>query len=192
MMNPRNHNRVRSALSALARTCRRFRRKEDGTSAVEFGFVAAPFLGLGFAILQTAFVFFASQVLEAATSDSARLVMTGQAQNAGLSQDQFKQEVCKRAYALFDCNAIQVDVRTYDAFSSIDNSNPIDADGNLAITPVFGPGGPGDIVVVRLFYKWPIYTSILGLNLADLSNNRRLLIATAAFRNEPYQKGNSP
>jgi hypothetical protein len=37
-------------------------------------------------------------------------------------------------------------------------------------------------VVVRLFYKWPIYVSLL----QNMSGNNRLLIATAAFRNEPY------
>jgi hypothetical protein len=37
-------------------------------------------------------------------------------------------------------------------------------------------------VVVRLFYQWPIYVSLL----QNMSGNKRLLIATAAFRNEPY------
>ena len=36
-------------------------------------------------------------------------------------------------------------------------------------------------------YEWPVYASLLSFNLADLSGNKRLLIATAAFRNEPYQ-----
>jgi hypothetical protein len=29
--------------------------------------------------------------------------------------------------------------------------------------------------------------SLLGFNLADMSGGKRLIIATAAFRNEPYQ-----
>ena len=36
-------------------------------------------------------------------------------------------------------------------------------------------------------YEWPIYVSLLGFNLADMAGNKRLIIATAAFRNEPYQ-----
>jgi hypothetical protein len=89
---------------------------------------------------------------------------------------------------LFDCvNGVQVDVRTYAAFSSINNSKPIDANGNLTVTPTYTPGGPGDIVVVRLLYQWPVYVSLLGLNLSDLSGGKRLIMATAAFRNEPYQ-----
>ena len=51
----------------------------------------------------------------------------------------------------------------------------------------YQPGGPGDIVVVRLMYQWPVYVSLLGFNLADMAGSKRLMMATAAFRNEPYQ-----
>ena len=78
-------------------------------------------------------------------------------------------------------------MRTYTSFGSINNSKPIDANGNLTVTPTYAPGGPGDIVVVRLLYQWPVYVSLLGLNLSDMSGNKRLIMATAAFRNEPYQ-----
>ncbi len=59
---------------------RRFARNKQGTTAVEFGLVAAPFLALLFAIIETAVVFFAGQTLETAVADTARLIMTGQAQ----------------------------------------------------------------------------------------------------------------
>lgn len=172
----------------MPRIVRRFARKDDGAAAVEFAMVAAPFLALVFAILETAIVFFAGQVLETATADSARLIMTGQAQVGGLDQAKFKEEVCKRVLGLFDCTGgITVDVRTYNSFGSTDMSKPIDANGNVNFAPAYQPGGPGDIVVVRLLYEWPVYVSLLGLNLADLSNGKRLIMATAAFRNEPYQ-----
>lgn len=188
MVNSGNRNFARFMRLAPARICRRFLRKQDGTVAVEFAFVAAPFLALCFAILQTALVFFAGQLLETAAADSARLILTGQAQSANLTQAQFKDEVCKRIYALFDCGGIQMDVRTYSSFSSIDNSKPIDANGKFKLTPAYQMGGPDEIVVVRLFYQWPIYTSLLGTGLADIGGSKRLLVATAAFRNEPYEK----
>ncbi len=177
----------RSMRAFAPRIVRRFARRNDGAAAVEFAMVAAPFLALVFAILETALVFFAGQVLETAAADSARLILTGQAQKAGFSQAQFKEEVCKRVFGLFDCaNGIQVDVRTYSAFGSADTSKPIDANGNLTFTPSYTPGGAGDIVVVRLMYQWPVYVSLLGLNLADLAGSKRLLMATAAFKNEPF------
>ena len=50
----------------------------------------------------------------------------------------------------------------------------------------FNPGKGGDIVVVRIMYQWPVYVSLLGLNLSDMAGHNRLLMATAAFRNEPF------
>jgi Flp pilus assembly protein TadG len=170
-------------------TVRRFACGEDGAAAVEFGIVAAPFLALMFAIMETALVFFAGQTLETAVADSARLIMTGQAQSQSFTATQFKTAVCGKIGGLFDCaGGLQIDVKKYSSFGSVDNSPPLDANGNLK-TSSFGytPGGPGDIVVVRLMYQWPVYASLLGFNLGDMAGGKRLIMATAAFRNEPYQ-----
>src|SRR4051812_32412430 len=72
------------------RVVRRFLKKDDGAAAVEFALVATPFLALVFAIMETALVFFAGQTLETAAADSARLIMTGQAQTQGFDQGKFK------------------------------------------------------------------------------------------------------
>ena len=169
------------------RVVRRFAHGEDGVAAVEFAMVAAPFLALMFAIMETALVFFASQTLETAVADSARLIMTGQAQNASMTQAQFKSAVCAKIAGLFDCQGgLQVDVKTYSSFGSVDNSRPLDANGNLKTNFGYQPGTKGDIVVVRLMYQWPTYASLLGFNLSDMAGNNRLIMATAAFRNEPF------
>jgi len=169
-------------------TARRLLRQQDGAAAIEFGLVAAPFLALVFAIMETAVVFFAGQTLETAAADSARLIMTGQAQTAGFDQAKFKQEVCARIYGLFNCNGgLYVDVKNYNSFATINTAKPIDSNGNLQAGDFgYQPGGPGDIVVVRLMYQWPVYVSLLGLNLSDMSGGKRLLMSTVAFRNEPY------
>ena len=60
-----------------------FARREDGAAALEFALVAAPFIALLLAGLQTALAFFAGQVLESAVADSSREILTGSAQNAG-------------------------------------------------------------------------------------------------------------
>jgi Flp pilus assembly protein TadG len=179
---------LRSLRSKLIPTTRRFARAEDATAAVEFALVAAPFLALIFAIVETALVFFAAQSLEAAATDSARLIMTGQAQTASYSKDDFKTAVCTRlAGGLFDCsNGVYVDVKTYSSFTAINAAQPI-ANGQFDTSQLaYTPGGPGDIVVVRLYYQWPIYVSMFGDNLSNLNGNKRLLTATTVFRNEPY------
>jgi Flp pilus assembly protein TadG len=169
------------------RLLHRFLRRKDGATAVEFGVIALPFLLLMFAIMETALVFFAGQALETAAADSGRLILTGQAQKQKFDAAKFKEQVCAKVYGLFDCEAgLQVDVRTYASFAAIDNSRPVDKDGKLTLTPTYAPGGPGDIVVVRLVYQWPIHLSLLGFNLSDLAGDKRLLMATSAFRNEPF------
>jgi len=166
---------------------RRFVRRQDGAAAVEFAMVAAPFLALVFAILETAFVFFAGQTLEAAAADSARLIMTGQAQTAGYSQAAFKDAVCARVFGLFDCaNGVYVNVKSYSSFGSISTASPV-VNGNLDTSNMtYTPGGPGCIVVVSLYYQWPIYVQMLGNDLSNLNGGKRLLVATSVFRNEPY------
>ena len=181
-------NRIVARMRRLmqGRLARRFVRQQEGAAAVEFALVAAPFLALTFAILETAMVFFAGQTLEAASADSARLIMTGQAQSAGFSQAQFKTAVCARIYGLFDCtNGLYVDVKSYSSFAAVNTAQPI-SNGQFNTTMSYSPGDVGDIVVVSLYYQWPIYVSMLGNNLANLNGGNRLLTATAVFRVEPY------
>ena len=162
-------------------------RKQDGAAAVEFGLVAAPFLALVFAIMETAVVFFAGQAMETAVADSSRLIMTGQAQTQGFSNTQFKNAVCAKIFGLFDCqNGVSVDVQTFTTFANVTMNSPLDANGNFQNNMNYTPGGPGDIVVVRLFYQWPLFVTGLGYNISNLAGSKRLLTATAAFRNEPY------
>lgn len=160
-------------------------RGDDGSVAVEFGLVMVPFLTLMFMIIETAMVFFAGQTLETAVADSARLIKTGQAQNQSMTAATFKNAVCSRIYGLFDCaGGMYVDVKTYPSFSSI--SNTITYDGAGKPVTSYQAGNPGDIVVVRLMYQWPIVVPLVQTYLADAGSTTRMLVATAAFRNEPY------
>jgi Flp pilus assembly protein TadG len=173
--------------ATVRKTLRRFRRNRRGSAAVEFALVAPVFFALLFAIIETAIVFFAGQVLETVTQDSARMILTGQAQTTGYSQSDFKTYVCGKITVLFDCvTGISIDVQSYSAFSSVSISDPIDGGKNFVAPNNYNPGGPGDIVVVRLFYQWPLIVTGLGYNIANLTGSKRLLTATAAFRNEPY------
>jgi len=169
------------------RLCRRFVRQQDGSAAVEFALIATPFLALLFAIIETAMVFFAGQTLEAAAADSARLIMTGQAQTQGFSAADFKTQVCNRIYGLFDCaGGVYVDVKSYTSFAAI-TQTPVTPSNFNTGNMGYNPGTVGNIVVVSLYYQWPIYVSMLGSNLSNLGGNKRLLAATSVFRVEPYK-----
>jgi Flp pilus assembly protein TadG len=186
---------MRQAVSNVTRRLRHFAsvrrllRRDDGAAAVEFAMVAAPFLALLFATMETALVFFAGQTLETAVADSSRLILTGQAQSQNFDQTAFTNAVCGKIYGLFTCSNLLVDVRTYQSFAAATTALPIDNQGNLQNNFVYQPGTACSIVVVRLMYQWPTYMSLLGFNLANLSNGNRLLMATAAFRNEPFSGG---
>jgi Flp pilus assembly protein TadG len=174
-------------LSALA-SARKLLRREDGSAAIEFAVVAAPFLALLFAVMESALMFFADQTLETAVAESSRLILTGQAQNQSFNLANFQTAVCQNLSSMFTCNNVLIDVETAQSFCSANTSLPIQ-NGQIQNNFSFTPGNPGDIVVVRLMYQWPVYVSLLGLSnaLSNMSGSNYLMMATAAFRNEPYQ-----
>jgi Flp pilus assembly protein TadG len=172
----------------LARVVRRFRKDETGATAVEFGLVAVPFFALMFAILETAIAFFAQQLLEETLSRTARLVRTGQAQQGGYTAASFKTKICDQLTYMFNCTSgLTVDVKTFPNFAAIDMGIPLDANGNLDTNNRnYSPGKGGDIVLVRAYYSWPVFVNRLGNNLVNMPNGTHLLVASVAFRNEPF------
>jgi hypothetical protein len=81
-----------------------------------------------------------------------------------------------------------IDVQTVSSFSSSSTAAPtltFNAQGKVTNTWQYNPGGPGQIVVVRVMYQWPVFLGPLGFTLSNLSNGNRLIMASAAFQNEP-------
>ena len=173
---------------------RRFRKNREGVTSDEFAMVSVPFFGTLFAVLETAFAFFAGQALETALSDSARKILTGQVQGNGAitNAEQFRDQImCNGANSLLptfiDCSQVKIDVRSIASFQDADMSKPVA--GGVLDTSNFGynPGAPGDIIIVRAVYPMPVYVSLLGTEgTIDLNGRKRILMATAVFRNEPF------
>lgn len=157
---------------------------QDGSAAVELAMIALPFVGLLVAMIETALVFFAGQVLQEAAIQSARLVMTGQ--SVGMTAAQFQQSVCNHASGLFDCSKLSVSVQTFGTFGSITGTNPVVAGKMTTGAMAYSPGTPGQIEVVQVFYPWPVGADMLGVGLVNVNGDSHLLVATAVFRNEPY------
>lgn len=190
-----------TSLNALRKALRRFRRNRRGTAAIEFAIVLPVFFGLLFAIMETALVFFAAQVLETGTQDSARLMYTNQAQNSAMTQAQFETDVCNRVKVLFSCggppgsSTLTVVVKAYAAGAAIPTADLAPPITGAAFTgqAAYAVPNPGDTVLVRVFYQWPLIVTGLGYKFANLfkadgSDSRRLLAASAAFRVEPNGK----
>jgi Flp pilus assembly protein TadG len=181
-----------ASAASLGTLLRRFRRNSRGSAAVQFAIVAPLFFALLFAIIEVAMMFFAGQYLETVNQAMARLIMTGQAQQSTYSSasDFRDRNLCNSATtsapALFTCSSLSIDVQSYSSFQTVSINSPLDSSCNFTGTMHYSPGGPGDIVVVRMFYQWPAFVTGLGFNLACTSGSKVLLSATAAFKNEPY------
>lgn len=168
---------------------RRFRRSRAGSAAVEFALVAPMFFALLFVIIETAIMFFAGQVLETITQNTARTILTGQTQGAGYtSLAQFQTAVvCPQIPALFTCTSMAVDVESWPSFSgSMAINNLLDTSCNFTNLQ-YSPGRQNDFVLVKLAYKWPLFVTGFGFNLTTAGcSSQHLLVAAAAFKNEPY------
>lgn len=173
-------------VKVLRRAYHRFGRCRDGTTAVELALVAPAFLALLVAILETGVVFITQQVLQTATTEAGRLIMTGQAQAQSLTAAQFQQDVCNYAGSLINCANLYANVQTFATFRSMSMLNPVQSNNFQSASLNYNLGGANDIVLVQVFYIMPVFTAPLGFDLSTLSNNNRLLVATAVFRNESY------
>lgn len=171
--------------ATFARLARRFARDERGATVVEFALVATPFFALLYAIFATAVLFLAQQVLQTATTNAARLVMTGQAQSQKLNASQFQAAVCAKIPAMFTCSGIYVNVQKFSSFGGVTPLNPVSG-GTFNNAMNYNLGSAGDIIIVQVFYQWPEYVGLLGFNQTNMTGNFRLIQATAVFRNEPY------
>jgi Flp pilus assembly protein TadG len=165
---------------------RRLVRNRQGSAAVEFALIAGPFFLVLFAILEAALMFFAQQALETATQDTARMIMTGEAKS--YTQTQFTTALCTRLATFFDCTGIRVASQSFANFAAITPFSPVDSSGNFVANFPYSTGASGTIMLVQVSYKWPLFVTGLGFNMANANGDstHRLLTATAAFRNEPY------
>jgi Flp pilus assembly protein TadG len=175
-----------SAKRLTPRLFRRLARNSDGAALLEFALLGPAFLALLVAILQTGVVFLFQQTLQTATTQTARLIMTGQAQTQNISSATFLQDVCSAGGNMFDCSKLSANIQTFTSFSGVQMNNPVN-NGSFTAPNNYSLGGPGDIVLVQIFYQLPTVSAPLGFTMANTSNGNALITATAVFRNEPYQ-----
>ena len=176
----RHHRQLLARLGLL----RRFARAQDGAAAIEFAFVAIPFLILVFAIIELGLTFLVSMSLENALSSVDRTIRTGDVQAGGNDAGAFHQAVCREMSWLGGAcaSALTVDVRVLPSFADTDDL-PAPQPGATC----FDPGGPSSIVLVRGYYKWPLITPLLQEAVGGASGNRQVTFA-AVFTNEPYSE----
>ena len=165
-----------------------FQRHQAGSAAVEFAIILPVFLLMLVGMIQIPLVFVAGQHLETATTQVGRLIQTGQAQSQGMTPAQFRTALCNQMGSFLKCSAtsLRVEVRQLSGFASIPRGIPVDEEGNFEEGVVYQPGNAGEVVVVRVFYQFPVWLSAMLPTLANLPNGHRLLMSSVVFQNEPF------
>jgi Flp pilus assembly protein TadG len=185
-------------------------RDRRGAVALEFAFVAPALFFSLVVLFQVGYNYFVLAGLDSAAHAGARAIMTGSAQQAGLTAQQFIQQiVCPSLAPAMSCSKVVVNV-------SVALSNPGELTNQVATLPApavrpttyytkyvhsnysglifpstsqsadkFCPGGAGDIVVVQVLYPAPLFTRLL--NPSGASSAWQM--STSTFVNEPFTNG---
>ena len=169
---------------------RRFFKANRGAVAVEFAIILLPFLVMMFATVELGMVFMTSSTLQNATDEAARRIRTGEFQATSTSKAQFKTLVCNSmSWLKNSCAAnLNVDVQTFSSFGGIGGAAAIDPTNYNPNNTCWSAGQAGDIVLVRTYYQWQIFTPFLDQSLVNMGNGsgKRLITGAASFRNEPW------
>ena len=157
----------------LGKLFKKWVRKDDGVTAVEFSLLLAPYMMLTLGIIELAMMFLSASLLEGSTNSAARLIRTGQLQEAAQAPEQvFRDALCSYNMAFINCNDIVVEVQQLTSFNDFGAAAPtFDGDGNLVSSGV-DPGGASDRVLIRTAYRYDIMTPIVGQLLTGGSGSR--------------------
>jgi Flp pilus assembly protein TadG len=169
--------------AAMYRDCR-------GATAIEFGIVALPFLMFIVGIVGVGLYFFTTFSLEHGVERASRSLRTGQAQQTGITPDQFKTSVCSYLPSFVDCGSkLRVNVLNFTSSAAINSSTiPKCLDGSNALvsTSVYEPGSASQIVLVLACYEWDFANKIPFFKLGNMKGGGMLIQAATTFRTEPY------
>ena len=184
--------RARRCGTALAHDC-------DGSTIVEFAFVAPPFLALLLATMNTALVYLVQEGLQTAAENAGRLILTGTAQtltvtnagSAGMSAADFKNAICNGISGtnssgaavtiapmlppMLTCSQLTVNVvrtSSYSAAGSVAPAFTYNSSGNLVSTGTsYSPtsNGAGQNQIVAVQLIY-LWPTMTGLMGYNLSN----------------------
>ena len=166
---------------------KKWRNGNDGATAIEFAMIAAPFMFLLIGILELALFFTATSLLHGASENAARLVRTGQVQQAlGDPQQMFEDALCDHASVFIACDEIQYEVITLDDFSDFDN-HPAQYDANGVLVPAgFSAGGVNAVVLIRAVHSYNFATPLMGHIMGTNGTTSRNILSTIVLQTEPY------
>lgn len=167
----------------------------SGSAAIEFALIAPVLFLFLFGIIETGVIFFASAALQNATDDTARLIRTGQ-MTGNLTASQLRSYICSEISGLIastTCNSnLQIDLRSYNNFSSATYPSVTKPDGSLDPSQMTVDATAScQVVLMRSFYPWTVITPLMAPLLSNMPGGKVLLASATAFRTEPYKTGST-
>lgn len=185
----------------IRRRLREFRRSDSGNAIVEFGFIGPVFIGMLAAVFEFSGIMFVQTLLEASAREASRYGITGFESGGVSREDQIRAIIEDFTFGIIDLEELETETLVYDSFSAVgepepftdengneawDNGEPFtDVNGNGAWDDDMGAaglGGPGDVVVYRMSYEWPIMIPLF----VPFFRETVTLSANIAVRNEPF------
>lgn len=163
-------------------------RGNEGVTAVEFSLLALPLVVMVIGTIEIALMFTTQSLLDASTSVAARLIRTGQIQQAGGTEEAFRDALCEFAEILIPCDNIQFQVQDMGDFATAEDAPPpaFDEEGNLE-DQGFSPGDINSVVLIRVAYKYSIITPLMQPVLTNRADGSRMMLSTIIMQNEPYE-----
>jgi len=189
---------------------RRFARDRRGVTAVEFALISVPLMLFMFGLIELCLILLVTATLDTATDFAARNIRTGVFQKSAASGgNQGEKEITRAMFAGLVCRnmnwlrsmcegdpnpdgdqppkrRLYVETETFSTFaraaSPTAHTQQDFENGNLC----WSAGHPGDIVLVRTYFQWPIVTPLLQPIFGDNGGGERRLMTSRLFRNEPY------
>ena len=174
---------------------------EGCATIVEFALVAPIFLVILGAIMEFSGIMFAQTLLEGTAREASRFGITGSMPEGVSRSEQIRHILENNSFGVIDPDAVQMDTLVYESFEDVGRPEPFtDQNANGAYDPgepytdingngqwdddmgAAGLGGPGDIVVYRMAYDWPIMIPVF----QPFFGPTITLRANIAVRNEPF------
>ena len=195
----------------LVTTLSRFMRERRGATAVEFALIATPLLILLFGVLELCMILLVTATLDTATDFAARNIRTGVFQKSGaITNADFAALVCRNMNWLSGtCEKVApqgappadptrtlfVDAQIFPDFAAAAQPRVVDIATFNPQQVCWEAGNPGDIVLVRTYYRWPIISPLLRpffQNTTIGGQAGRLIETARLFRNEPFDPALQP
>ena len=169
----------------MRRFLNKWKKKEEGATAIEFSMLLMPYLMLCLGIIELSLMFTSASLLEGATGSAARLIRTGQLQQSGQDPETvFRDAFCQFAVVLIDCNDVVIEVTTLDAYG--DFSPPVYDGSGQMVSSGFDAGGSDAKVLIRVAYRYSMITPLVG-PILNGDDGTTLFMSTIVLQTEPYE-----